>query len=77
MPCTSNEQCIPREDRLVVPIFEEVTDAILGVTWSMKCSNFDIRTNRKRGPVFRRIGNGCTILSPYYWYRVLFELTGS
>lgn len=74
-PTTStDEQCVASENGSVVPIFHVITDGILGVTWRVKSSHFDVFADLERGIVRWCLGHPVTIFATNDWNRIFFEL---
>ena len=63
MHITSNEQCIPRENHLFVPILHEPADTILCMTGRMQRLDGYLLPNLECLVVFGRCGHGFAIFA--------------
>lgn len=70
---TSNEQSVSGKDGLILAVFEQVTNAVLGVARSVESLDLDA-SDIEGLAVYGCLGHFCAILSANDGQRVCFEL---
>lgn len=70
---TADEESVSGEDGLVIAIFEQVANAILGVAWGVESLDLDV-TNVEGLTMCGRLGDFAAVLSADDGERICFEL---